>query len=300
MNAWLKRTWYLLVPIIISVLVIDWAAALMALHTLAIVALVLLFFDFLLDNRRNWGLFPTLNIDAALQKATSYAISSAFVWLGFVALMVTVLILVVGSIAHAAGIPERAHQYLPTLSRSINQHWAEAPYREVMPGQVEQESSWKETATLRTNRELGRGLTQLTITYNRDGSERYNAYRDAVAMAPLSTWHWRSDPYNVQNQLTYLVLRDRNAFAQTRLMMINDAEAWKAALVAYNAGMGRVLSRRVNAGVMGLSRSIWTGGLEHAHGQKENAILYGRPLWQAVNEYPLLILRKASKYRGSV
>jgi len=165
-----------------------------------------------------------------------------------------------------------------------------------MAGQVEQESSWKDHATLKTSRELGRGLVQLTIAYNRSGSERFNAYRDAVRLGPLSGWNWKADPYNPRYQLSYLVLRDRDTFKQTRLIMSDDAESWKAALVAYNAGMGRVLSRRASARVLGLPTNRWSGGLEQAHRGKENTLLYGRPLWQAVNEYPVVIFRKSNKY----
>ena len=289
MIAWLKRTWTLLVPILLVVLVIDWAVLLNAVIVLAVMALCLLMMDALFDNRESWGIFPTLNIDAVITNTPPVAL-----WFGYVAIVITVLILAV-TYSHAADLPAGYLKHQATLNQVMSDHWPTAPLPQLIPAQVEQESSWKERATLKTSRELGRGLVQLTIAYT-GGKERFNAYKDATGYAPLRGWDWRTDPYNVQNQLTYLVLRDRATFAQARLMMANNTEAWRATLVAYNAGMGRVITRRKNAVLMGLDKTRWVGGLDQAHGPAENKLLYGRMLWQAVNEYPVVIFKRAAKY----
>jgi hypothetical protein len=297
MLNWLKRTWSLLVPILLVVLIIDWAAVVTALVTLSVIALAMFLLDALFDSREKWGLFPDLNMNFVLDKASSNPISAAMVWLGWVALAITVILSVVYTTsAHATTLPAGYVRNQPVLKQVIATHWPNSPMPHIIPGQVEQESSWKERATLHTSRELGRGLVQLTIAYTQNGAERFNAYRDATGYAALRSWDWRNDPYNVRYQLTYLVLRDRATFNQTRLMMADDAEAWRAALVAYNAGMGRVLQRRKNAVLMGLDKSRWAGGLDQAHGQAENILIYGRPLWQAVNEYPVVVFKKATKY----
>lgn len=291
MKSWLKRVWPLLVPVLVVVLVIDWAALMGALVTLSIIGLTFIMLDMMFDNRKSWGIFPSLNIDKAVEEAPP-----GLVWLGCVALIITVLILTVTS-SHAADLPAGYLKHASTMQQVMAKHWPDAPLPHIPPAQVEQESSWKDKATLRTSRELGRGLVQLTIAYTQNGSERFNSYKDATGYAALRNWDWRNDPYNVRYQLTYLVLRDRATFKQTRLMMIDDAEAWRAALVAYNAGMGRVLSRRSNAVKMGLDKTRWSGGLEHAYGLSENTALYNRPLWKAVNEYPAVVFKRAEKYK---
>lgn len=197
-----------------------------------------------------------------------------------------------------AGALERAQQYLPIYREVVSVHWPQMPMQHIPCGQVEQESSWKATATLKTPRELGRGLTQMTVAYNKDGSERFNIYREAVKWRALKGWNWRQDPYNVQYQLTFLVLQDQMNYAVLRPLFINEEETWKAALVSYNAGRGRVMSRLAVARARESPADRWTSGLDQAHGPKEDRILYGRPLWQAVNEYPVKVFRRAEKYRG--
>lgn len=196
------------------------------------------------------------------------------------------------SAAHGAEIPPDAQKHLPTLAAAYKTHWPQAPLKHVAAGQVEQESDWKERATLKTNRELGRGLCQMTIT------KSFNIYESAVKWKALKGWDWRSDPYNPLYQLTFLVLQDRCNFEAQKA--ISDLERWKIALVRYNAGDGRIAARRRYALAKGLRTDRWTGGLEDAHGTLENSVLYGRPLWKAVNEYPRVIIQRAAKYEGRI
>jgi len=293
MKDWIRRTWLLLLLILAGLLMFGGGAQFgLLVFNLASIAAVFLVADALYDRRNQWGIFPTLDIDQAIKTACSSSNGASRVVMAFVILLCIILWL---------AVPSARADNLQVLSSTINQHWPNAPLRHIMAGQVQQESSWKERATLKTSRELGRGLVQLTIAYRPDGSERFNAYRDAVrGYKALSAWNWQQDPYNVGYQLTYLVLRDRGQFAVTRRSMADDAEAWRAALVCYNAGEGRWLARIANARLMWLDRTRWIGGLEHAHGKTEDRLLYGRRLWQAVNEYPVIIFKKAARYEGRV
>ncbi len=298
---WTRKTWILLILAIGGMVLFgDEAAQRITIYNLSTIALILLLVDLITDCREGWGIFPTLDIDSAIKRAMGEPLSASLVWLGAVGLIITILVLAVPRMSVGAEIPVQARQYLPTLTAAIDSQWPRVPLRHIPAGQVEQESSWKQHATLRTSRELGRGLTQLTIAYDSKGHERFNAYKDAVRVKALSSWDWRKDPYNARYQLMYLVVTDRGNYSIVRPYMNSDAEAMKAALVCYNAGEGRWLSRRAMAKTMGLPSDRWTGGLENAHGQKENAKLYGRPLWQAVNEYPRVIFARAEKYRNQV
>lgn len=301
MLKWMQKSW-LLVAVVIAGLILygDTAALRITIFNLSAVGLVLLLVDLLLDRRKEWGIFPTLDIDATLERSTSTPLSAALTWIGVVILVVAIMVLAVPRLSVGATIPDNAKTLLPVLSTAINQQWPGAPLRSIPAGQVEQESSWKEKATLKTSRELGRGLVQLTIAYKTDGTERFNAYKDASHVKALAAWDWRKDPFNTHYQLTYLTLTDRANFMMVRKYMVDDTEAWKAALVCYNAGEGRWLARRAMAKQMGLPTNRWTNGLEQAHGVKENAILYGRALYVAVNEYPRVIFQRAEKYQGNV
>ena len=206
--------------------------------------------------------------------------------------------LLIPSIVQANSLVDRAKPYMSVLKTIIAEQWPTMPNREIPPAQVGQESSWKEKAQLKTSRELGRGFVQLTIAYNKDGSIRFNAYQDAVRMKALQKWNWQDDPFNTKFQLTYLVLTDKSNFSIVRKSMKNDEQAWKAALVCYNAGEGRWLSRRTAARKSNIPIDTWDNGLAIAHSNAEAAILYGRPLYEAVNEYPRVIFKASVLYLG--
>lgn len=192
-------------------------------------------------------------------------------------------------------VPAGAKKLLPVLHEVFAAYWPEAPYKPVVAGQVEQESGWKERAHLHTSREDGYGLVQMTVTRS------FNIFDDAVRMKPLKGWNWKADPYNPRNQLTFLVIQDRGNFAEVSGLHFKDGvEATKAMLVSYNAGLGRVLKRRQYAIARGIPHDRWTGGLDRAHGAAESSLLYGRSLWKAVNEYPVVIFQRAAKYEGAL
>ena len=195
---------------------------------------------------------------------------------------------------------DKAKPYLTVLQQQFTDYWPACPMKAFIAGQVENESSWNPHATLKTSRELGRGLTQPTIAYTSDGKERFNAFKDAMGYKAMRGWDWKTDPYNVTYQLRLLVLRDRDQFAQIRKHCINDLEAAKGTAVCYNAGEGRWLNRHTRAIMKKLPDDRWTGGLELAYSDKEKVLLYGEPLYQAVNRYPRHIAELAGKYEGKI
>lgn len=287
----LRRLWPLLAVVALALLVFgDMAQLAVQLYTLSMAALVLIVAHLV---RRS--LFPYADLSDLVRIAKHSPGAAAAVFLGIVALIISLLFV---ATARAEPIPSRALPLLPALAQARTTHWPTAPLPQVMAGQVEQESSWKEKATLKTSRELGRGLVQLTIAYDSSGRERFNSYRDAVRIKALSSWDWQSDPYNVAYQLAYLVLRDRAEFAGMRPMFRDDAQAWMGTLVGYNAGKGRVMKRRAFARDQGLPVDRWEGGLALAKDPTEARLLYGRPLREAVNEYPRVIFARSVKYEG--
>lgn len=311
MISWLKRTWMILAVVVANMVIFgpgaryvvawfgnDFDDIAMVIFNLASCFLAILLTDLLFDRRKDWGIFPTLDIDAALKMAQKTPIGSALVWIGYVVLFAAVLLIAVPR-AHA-DVLDNASLYLPKLTSAIDTHWPGMPLRHIPAGQVEKESGWNVRATLKTPRELGRGLVQPTISWDKRGKERFNAYKDAMAYKAMRGWNWRNDPYNAGYQLKLLVLRDRDAFRQVRPFVVNDEESMKITLVCYNAGEGRYLARKKYARLHGFAADRWSGGLELAHSPKENARLYGRPLFQAVNEYPRRIFDMAGKYKGLV
>lgn len=187
-------------------------------------------------------------------------------------------------------ISAKALVYLPVLQNKIDTYWPELTLPQIIAGQIEQESQWNPKATLKTSRELGRGLAQMTITPS------FNIYKDAVTMKPLKTWDYKKDPYNPANQLTFAVLTNRSNFKQVSRWFNNDTERFAGALIAYNAGMGTVLQRRALAIRQGKENGKWFGGLDGVRLPYEKRKLYGRNLGDMRNEYPVVIFKRSEKY----
>lgn len=201
-----------------------------------------------------------------------------------------------------ATISKNAQELLPVLAGVIDAQWRACPEPWVLAGKVEQESAWKMRAELKTTREYGFGLAQITIAYNPDGSERFNNFDQALRVTMMSktiTWAKRFDP---GFQFTYAVLTDRSNFS-TASKFFDDRESRMAGmLVSYNAGPGRLVQRKAEAIRRGIDPPrTWFNGLERIHPAGENRILYGRPLWVAINEYPSIIMHTRSpKYREPI
>lgn len=285
----IRRHWPMLACIVGALMIFgDGAQLAVTLYQLSMTALILTVAHFM---RR--ALFPYADLSDLASRAKETAVGSAIVFAAVVVLICAVLVATAGG----EELPDRAKPYLPTLAKTFDDHWPEAPLRCIVAGQVEQESGWRAHATLKTPRELGRGLAQLTVAYRSDGTERFNAYREAVAAhKALAGWDWQADPYHVGYALAYMVLRDRAEWTAMNRLMVDEIESWRAALVCYNAGRGRVLKRRAYAMANSLPENRWKGGLADAHGAAEEAILYGKPQWVAVNNYPVAVFRRAAKY----
>lgn len=164
------------------------------------------------------------------------------------------------------------------------------PFKHIPCGKIEQESWWKPTAELKTDREYGFGFGQITIT------SRFNNFEEAKKLKPLKDWRWE-DRYNPRYQLTYSVLTDKYNFKSVYKLFKDDTNRWAGTLVAYNAGLNTVLQRRAQAKKLGLDYQLWFNGLDRAFLAYEDKLLYNRKLGLMRNEYPVLIFKKAEKYR---
>lgn len=200
----------------------------------------------------------------------------------------------------SVGISPQARELLPLLATVIRAQWPACPQPWVIAGKIEQESAWKVRAELKTSREYGFGLGQITIAYNADGTERFNNFAHALRVTMMSktiTWEKRFDP---TFQLTYSVLMDRANYAAVATFFDDDESRTAGMLIAYNAGLGAILRRKAEAVRRGVDPPRkWYGGLESIHPRSEDRVLYGRPLYRRINEYPALIMRtRATKYRA--
>jgi hypothetical protein len=157
----------------------------------------------------------------AYRKAMEHPIGAGLVFLGL-AILTGLLFLAFAGRASASELPSGALQHLPTLLAEQKTHWPDMPIRSALAAQVEQETCpslkskkcWNPSAELKTSREYGFGLGQLTVT------SRFDNFSEARKLdVSLRDWQF-ADRYDPGRQLRTLVLMDRAGFS--RLSFIQD------------------------------------------------------------------------------
>lgn len=253
---------------------------------------------------------PGVDPQAAAQDALRLRCTGAgLVYLGRCILAAVVLMLIVtapradvrvGALSLAGVLPgdppAAALPLLPLLQAEQRAWWPAHPQPSALGAQVEQETCpslthrkcWNPRAELRTTRERGVGLGQITRT------ARFDALAELRAQfpQPLAGWAWEADTlYDARLQLRALVLMDLRNWRSLRDVP-QDAERLAMALAAYNGGLGGLASdRRACAGTPGCDPGRWWGHVEHTSLKARAAVAgYGKSFFEINREYVANIL----------
>lgn len=223
------------------------------------------------------ALFDYLDMKKLADKATESPDGAGRVFLG-VCVVIGALLLLFGGAARAQ-VPSQALEHLPTLRTEIRQHWPGHPMPAYFGGLIEHESAcprkrscWRPTAQLKSAREEGAGLGQLTRAYRADGSIRFDALAEMRAAHPaLRELDWATIYQRPDLQLRAVVLKSRADW-----LRMPDAHArLEFTDLAYNAGRGRVAQDRRACGLKpGCDPDRWHGHVEHTC-TASRAALYG-------------------------
>jgi hypothetical protein len=144
--------------------------------------------------------------------------------------------------ALAQEIPANARLYLPILLQEIDTHWPDVSLRSVLGAQVEQETCasltsrrcWNPSTELKTSREYGFGLGQITVT------KRFDTFSEVKRLDPtLKAWKW-ADRYDPVLQLRALVLKDRYNVERFPLAS-TPLDSLRFGIAAYNGGLGGMI-----------------------------------------------------------
>lgn len=224
-------------------------------------------------------------------------------------LLAALFLIVVSMAAYSAKIPKNAEIHLPILIETQREYWPNAPMPDFIAGQIEQESCislthskcWSPYAQLKTSREWGRGLGQVTTAYRADGSIRFDTQEELRLKFPeLKEWttsRW-DDP---KLQIRAIVLQDKMLFDRVKWTII-DREKIAFTLSAYNGGMGGVLQdRRYCSNIEGCDPDKWFNNVaSHSLKSKKPWPGYGgKSAYEINREYVKLILdTRRLKYKG--
>lgn len=214
--------------------------------------------------------------------------------------------------AHAANlgtyIPANAAVYMPILRAEQLRFWADHPRPAVLAGLVEQESCislthgrcWSPTSKLKTAREEGAGLGQITRAYRQDGSPRFDSLADMRRQYPdLSEWTWANVYARPDLQLRAIVLMSRANYLALRLVALPD-DRLAFADAAYNGGLSGVQRERRACGLKaGCDPQQWFRNVE-LHCLKGHTPIYGQRSACDINrEHVQMVMRvRSAKYRG--
>lgn len=200
----------------------------------------------------------------AYRKAMENPVGAGLVFLGL-SLLTGMLFMAFAGRAAAANLPSGAAQYLPVLSSEQMMHWPDVPIRSSLAAQIEQETCpslksskcWNPRAELKTAREYGFGLGQLTVT------AKFDNFKEARKLdASLRDWRFE-DRYDAVKQIRTMVLMDRAAYTRLASLVQDERERLAMAFSAYNGGLGGVLQdRRLCASIPGCDPGKWFGHVE--------------------------------------
>lgn len=228
-------------------------------------------------------LFPGLDLVMIGRRAISECNAGAgLVFLGICLVLAALLL----SQARAQDMTGRAAEHLPTLVAEQREHWPDACPPWTLAGQVEAESAWRATAELRTSREHGAGLAQLTRAWDTTGALRFDRLADARRLHPsLAGWTW-DERFDAPRQLRAMVLMMRAEWLAI-VGVDGQPDRWAMALAAYNGGRtGLMRDRALCGGTAGCDPGYWFEHVEqHSWRSKVATPEYGRSFFEINRAY---------------
>jgi hypothetical protein len=205
-------------------------------------------------------------------------------------------------------IPAAAEAHRATFRAEQARHWPDHPRRELLPALVEHESCitlrhsrcWNPSSRLKSAREEGAGLGQITRAWHPDGRLRFDALQEMRDRHPaLREWSWANVYQRPDLQLRAVILKTRGDFLA--LHVVEDhGQRLAFADAAYNGGMGGVQKERRACGLKaGCDPQQWFGHVEHAC-LKSRAPLYAGRSACDINRHHVhdVLVVRSPKYQG--
>jgi hypothetical protein len=205
-------------------------------------------------------------------------------------------------------IPAAAEAHRATFRAEQARHWPDHPRRELLPALVEHESCitlrhsrcWNPSSRLKSAREEGAGLGQITRAWHPDGRLRFDALQEMRDRHPaLREWSWANVYQRPDLQLRAVILKTRGDFLALRVVE-DYGQRLAFADAAYNGGMGGVQrDRRACQVTAGCDPQRWFGHVEGTC-TKSRAPLYAGRSACDINRHHVhdVLVVRSPKYRG--
>ena len=208
-------------------------------------------------------------------------------------------------------IPAQASQFLPMLGEQARE-LAPAIPAHYFGALIEHESGcpaikrmcWQPTARLKTSREEGAGLSQLTRAYKADGTLRFDSLHEARKLDPrgLNELRWDNVYQRPDLQMRVMVLMTRQNWNRVSAMTADPTLRLQLTDLAYNAGLGRSLNDRRACGLTaGCDVHKWAGHIERTC-TASRAPIYGTRSACDISRHHVadVVGTRMGKYKGRV
>lgn len=181
-------------------------------------------------------------------------------------------------------IPPQAYSYRLTIKEELNTYFRDIPHWNYIPSLIEHESCislrhskcWNPRSQLKTSREEGAGLGQLTRAYNSDGTLRFDSLKEMRKKyyAELKELKWETIYSRPDLQIRTMILMVRDNY--NMLYAVEDEDSrLQMSDAAYNGGLSGLLKERRACGLASnCDPNIWFNHVEK-HCLKSTKPLYG-------------------------
>lgn len=209
-------------------------------------------------------------------------------------------------------IPTNAGPLLPLLSNQVKDVWPTMPVPYYFGGLIEQESCislkhskcWSATSRLKSDRDEGAGLGQITRAFKTDGSTRFDALEDAKRLDAkgLNELRWETVYQRPDLQMRVIILMTRANWNRLDPLVPNVDGKLAMTDAAYNGGLGGVLNERRACGLRdGCDPNQWFGHVEKVCLKSKKPLYGNRNACDINREHVDLVLRtRMGKYKGKV
>lgn len=133
-------------------------------------------------------------------------------------------------------IMTRFYSYKDLYDKTVDNFWPDLHPKYILAAQIEQESLWNPKAELKTSREYGFGFGQLTTAWKKDGTVRFNKFKEAKnKFKELKNWAWK-DRYNPEMQLIFVVKENKFLYEKFKNNSLDHITNLALMQSAYNGG----------------------------------------------------------------